>query len=234
MLGFDDLDKRRRAVELLKRSVDYAVRFGAKGVVVHPGEVPFDHNIDAVLKKLWVEKGKDSMEYKLMWNDMMERRDELAPIHAARIRECLEEVCDYIEQGSLGIRIGIETRSRCYQIPTLREADQIITELGGAPVGLWFDIGHGMMMERMGLYDNEREIQLLKDKVLGVHIHETVGLVDHWCPYIQSGDLSGFDAFLPIIEAAPLKVYELRAPCKTEEIEASFRIMSEKMKKLSV
>lgn len=234
MLGFDDLDKRRRAVELLKRSVDYAVRFGAKGVVVHPGEVPFDHNIDAVLKKLWVEKGKDSPEYKQLWNEMMARRNELAPIHVTRIRECLEEVCDYIEQGNLGIRIGIETRSRCYQIPTLQEADQIITELNGAPVGLWFDIGHGMMMERMGLYDNEREIVAMKDKVLGVHIHETVGLVDHWCPYIHSEDLSGFDVFLPVIEAAPLKVYELRAPCKTEEIEESYRIMSEKMAKLSV
>jgi Sugar phosphate isomerases/epimerases len=234
MLGFDDLDKRRRAVELLKRSVDYAVRFGAKGVVVHPGEVPFDHNIDAVLKKLWVEKGKDSPEYKQLWSEMMARRNELAPIHVTRIRECLEEVCDYIEQGNLGIRIGIETRSRCYQIPTLQEADQIITELNGAPVGLWFDIGHGMMMERMGLYDNEREILALKDKVLGVHIHETVGLVDHWCPYIHSEDLSGFDVFLPVIEAAPLKVYELRAPCKTEEIEESYRIMSEKIAKLSV
>jgi sugar phosphate isomerase/epimerase len=235
MLGFDDLNKRRRAVELLKRSADYAYRFGAKAVVVHPGEVPFHYNIDAALKKLWVEEGKDSPAYQQLWSEMLERRNELAPIHVARITECLEEVCEYIEQAGLGIKIGIETRSRCNQIPALQEADQIMTGLKGAPVGLWFDIGHGMMMERMGLYDAEREVQAFaqQGKVLGVHIHETVGIVDHWCPYIHSQDDSGFDVFLPVIQAAELKVYELRAPCKREEIEDSYRIMHEKMKKLS-
>lgn len=236
MLGFDDLTKRRRAVELLKRSVDYAARYGATGVVVHPGEVPFDYNIDAALKKIWVEQGKESLAYRQLWNEMIGRRNLLAPTHVTRIRECLEEVCDYIDQSGLGIRIGIETRSRCNQIPTLREADQIINELGGAPVGLWFDIGHGMMMDRMGLYDNEKEVLELvqQGKVLGVHIHETVGIVDHWCPYIHSEDLTGFDVFLPVIQAAPHKVYELRAPCKTEEIEASYSIMIEKMAKLAL
>jgi len=233
MLGFDDLAKRKRAVELLKNSVDYAVRYGAKAVVLHPGEVPFDYNIDSALKRIWTEKGKDSPEYQSLWSEMMARRDELAPVHVARIRDSLEEVCDYIESNRLGIRIGLETRSRCYQIPTLQEADQIMTELEGAPLGIWFDIGHGTMMERMGLYESAREIHELKDKVLGVHIHETVGLVDHWCPYIQSEDLNGFDVFLPIIEAAPLKVYELRAPCEAEQIEESFRIMKGKMDKLA-
>ncbi|MFS0724178.1 hypothetical protein [Paenibacillus sp. 1P07SE] len=86
-----------------------------------------------------------------------------------------------------------------------------------------------MMMERMGLYDNAAEIQKLKDKVLGVHIHETVGLVDHWCPYVHSGDDKTFDAFLEVIDSAPIKVYELRAPCKEEQIEQSYRIMTEKI-----
>ncbi|MFS0724855.1 sugar phosphate isomerase/epimerase family protein [Paenibacillus sp. 1P07SE] len=229
MLGFDDLDKRQRSVELLIQSIDYAHRYGAKGVVVHPGEVPFDHNIDAKLKKLWVEEGKDSRAYRGLWAEMMETRDRLAPIHVQRIQDSLEIVCDYIARKGLDIKIGIETRSRCYQIPTLQEADQIITGLNGAPVYIWYDIGHGMMMERMGLYDNAAEIQQLKDKVLGVHIHETVGLVDHWCPYVHSEDNETFDAFLEVIDSAPIKVYELRAPCTEEQIEQSYRIMTDKI-----
>ncbi|WP_020618376.1 sugar phosphate isomerase/epimerase family protein [Paenibacillus daejeonensis] len=229
MLGFDDLEKRKRSVELLIQSIDYADRYGAKGVVVHPGEVPFDYNIDAKLKKLWVEEGKDSPAYRQLWSEMKERRDQLAPIHVQRIQDSLETVCDYIARKGLDIKIGIETRSRCYQIPTLQEADQIITGLNGAPVYIWYDIGHGMMMERMGLYDNAAEIQKLKDKVLGVHIHETVGLVDHWCPYVHSEDNETFDAFLEVIDSAPIKVYELRAPCTEEQIEQSYRIMTDKI-----
>lgn len=229
MLGFDDLDKRRRSVELLIQSIDYAHRYGAKGVVVHPGEVPFAYNIDNELKRLWREQGKESPAYQKLWNEMIERRNELAPIHVQRIQDSLETVCDYIARKGLDIKIGIETRSRCYQIPTLQEADKIITGLQGAPVYLWYDIGHGMMMERMGLYDNAAEIQQMKDKVLGVHIHETVELVDHWCPYVHSKDNETFDAFLDVIDAAPIKVYELRAPCTEEEIEESYRIMTDKI-----
>ena len=50
MLGFDDEVKRKRSVELLIRSMEYANRYGAKAVVVHPGEVPFEYNIDLDLK----------------------------------------------------------------------------------------------------------------------------------------------------------------------------------------
>ncbi|NMO94717.1 sugar phosphate isomerase/epimerase family protein [Paenibacillus lemnae] len=234
MLGFDDPIKRQKAVDLLKKSADYADSLGAKAVVVHPGEVPFDDNIDAILKKLWVEKGRESKEYQTLWGEMLARRNELAPIHVTRIRESLEDVCSYIEQKGYDVRIGIETRSRCNQIPTLQEANQIITELGGDRVGIWYDIGHGTMMGRMGLYDNEQEILELKDKVLGVHIHETVGIVDHWCPYIHSEDLEGFDVFLPVIAAAPIKVYELRAPCEAQQIERSYQIMKGKMDQLQL
>ena len=234
MLGFDDEDKRRKSVELLIGSIDYADRFGAKGVVVHPGEVPWDLNIDAELKKLWTEQGKNSPAYRALWAEMKERRERLAPTYVRRIEESLAQACDYIVRKGLDVKIGIETRSRCYQIPTLQEADTIITNLQGAPVYLWYDIGHATMMERMGLYENGESLRRLKDKVLGVHIHETVGLVDHWCPYIQSGDNHAFDAFLEVIDAAPLKVYELRAPNTREEIEASYQIMARKMEERRV
>lgn len=160
---------------------------------------------------------------------MLEQRAALASIHIKRITNSLEQACEYIARKGYSIAIGIETRSRCYQIPTLQEAAQIMDALNGAPVYLWYDIGHGMMMERMGLYNNAEEIKSLKDRVLGVHIHETVGLVDHWCPYIQSEDEHSFDIFLDVIDAAPLKVYELRAPNTPEQIEQSFQIMNSKM-----
>lgn len=220
MLGFDDEDKRRRAVELLKRTVDYAQRYGAKAVVVHPGEVPFAYNIDEALKKLYREHGRDSGQYRTLWNEMLEARERGSPRYVERIRNSLEEVSDYMAQKGCSIAIGIETRSRCYQMPTLLEAKTICDSLKGSTVGLWYDIGHAMMMDRMGLYDNRKELELVKPYVCGVHIHETLELSDHWCPYVHSRT-EDFDPFLDVIRRAKVKVYELKAACRPEEIEES-------------
>lgn len=229
LLGFDDEVKRQRAIELMVRSAEYANRYGAKAVVVHPGEVPFDYNIDQELKKIYNEQGPDSAAYTKLWSEMLERRESLSEHYLQRIGDSLEDACDRIASKGWNISFGIETRSRCYQMPTLREAKSVFDRLKGAPVGLWYDFGHGMMMERMGLYDNARDMEAIKDNVVGIHIHETVGLSDHWCPYLHSGDMEYFDRFLPIIAAAPVKVYELKAACKPEEIEESHDMLLAKL-----
>ncbi|WP_338552393.1 TIM barrel protein [Paenibacillus sp. KS-LC4] len=232
LLGFEDEEKRKRAIELLIGSAEYANRYGAKAVVVHPGEVPFDYNIDNELKKIYHDHGPDSPAYVKLWNEMLERRESLSGHYVQRIGDSLEEICEIIAAKGWDVSIGIETRSRCYQMPTLREAKTVFDRLKGAPVGLWYDFGHGMMMERMGLYDNARDMEAIKDNVVGIHIHETVGLSDHWCPYVHSGDMHYFDRFLPIIEAAPVKVYELKAACTPEEIEQSHELLLAKLSEI--
>ncbi|WP_019535990.1 sugar phosphate isomerase/epimerase family protein [Paenibacillus ginsengihumi] len=229
MLGFDDAGKRRRAVELLIRSMEYAHRYGAQAVVVHPGEVPFERNIDAELKKIYRERGKDSPEYRKLWSEMLERRERLSPTYVRRIRESLEEACDRAAAKGWNVLVGIETRSRCYQIPTLSEARAICDGLQGSPVGLWYDIGHAMMMERMGLYDNRQELPEVLQYIVGVHIHETLELSDHWCPYVHSKDMELFDRFLGAIEAAKVKVYELKAACEPQAIEESHALLEAKL-----
>lgn len=231
LLGFEDEERRKRAVELLVRSMDYAQRYGAKAVVVHPGEVPFKHNIDRELKRLYEEDGCDSPAYRKLWTEMLERRGRLAPAYMARIQASLEEAGEHALKKGWRTVIGIETRARCYQIPTLAEAKTLCDGLRGSPVRLWFDIGHAMMMERMGLYENAPMLNTIKSYVYGVHIHETVGLSDHWCPYVHSGRADAFDPFLPIIEAAELKVYELKAACEPEAIQRSHLELTKRLAK---
>jgi Sugar phosphate isomerases/epimerases len=229
LLGFEDGERRDRSIELLVRSAEYAHRYGASAVVVHPGEVPIEEEIDRELKALWREQGPDSEVYRSRWGEMLERREAAAPSYLARIGDSLEKACEQIARRGYQVSLGLETRSRCYQIPTLREARLLCDRLAGAPVGLWYDIGHGMMMGRMGLYDHVGEALAMKDDIVGVHIHETVGLADHWCPYVHSGDPDGFDDFLPLIAAAPVRVYELKAACTPDEIERSHQLLTLKL-----
>nr|WP_311292130.1 TIM barrel protein [Paenibacillus glycanilyticus] len=228
MLGYEDEDKRRRALELLKQSVEYAVRYGAKAVVVHPGEVPFPGNVDARLKDIYKNQGRSSEAYATLWTTMLEQRQSQAPQNLERIHRSLEEISDFIERKGYKVAIGIETRARCYQIPTLREAEWLTSRLKGSPVGLWYDIGHAMMMERMGLYENLRDLRELELPLAGVHIHETIGLSDHWCPYVHSGQ-DDFDVVLDMIHKAPVRVYELKSACLPEEIEQSHNQIMNKL-----
>lgn len=229
MLGYPDREKRNKAIQLLIQTVEYAVKYGAKGVVVHPGEVPFPYNIDEELKRRYHAEGPQSSSYRELWDEMLHERTKESPTYLQLIKESLEQVCEYIASKSYDVGIGIETRSRSYQIPTLQEADYIIDSLKGAPVYLWYDIGHGMMMDRMGLYDNVKEANRMKDRILGVHIHETVGLSDHWCPYVHSQDATYFDHFTDIIAAAPIKVYELKDKCTPQDIHLSHERLTSKI-----
>lgn len=233
LLGYKDESKRRRAVELLITSVEYARRYGAKAVVVHPGEVPFDYNIDHELKQLYQEYGQGSPEYQRLWRQMADIREQHSPAYCERIRGSLEEVSEYVAKKGWQVTIGIETRSRCYQIPTLSEAKAICDSLKGSPVRLWYDIGHATMMDRMGLYSNAKELEELLPYIYGVHIHETLGLSDHWCPYVHSNDPQSFDFYLKAIEAATLKVYELKAACSAEDIHRSHRLITGKLNEQS-
>ncbi|MGN7454409.1 sugar phosphate isomerase/epimerase family protein [Paenibacillus pasadenensis] len=234
LLGFEDGPRRDRSIELLVRSAEHAHRYGASAVVVHPGEVPIEEELDRELKTLWRQHGPDSATYQSRWSELLERREAAAPAYLARIGDSLEAACEQIARRGYRVRLGLETRSRCYQIPTLREARLLCDRLAGAPVGLWYDIGHGMMMGRMGLYDPVGEALAMKNDIVGVHIHETVGLADHWCPYVHSGDPDGFDVFLPLIAAAPVRVYELKAACAPDEIERSHRLIASRIAALGL
>ncbi|WP_042201130.1 sugar phosphate isomerase/epimerase family protein [Paenibacillus camerounensis] len=229
LLGFEDKERRSRAVELLLQSAEYAHRYGAEAVVVHPGEVPSDYDIDHQLKEIYTREGRESAAYRKLWSEMIERREALSGGYIKRIIDSLDEVCGQSARRGYKVKFGIETRSRCNQMPTLEEAGTIISGLKGAPVGLWYDIGHGMMMGRMGLYDNVNEANAMIKDIVGVHIHETIGLSDHWCPYVHSGDEEGFDSFLNIIAQAPVKVYELKAACSPEDIERSHQLLVSKI-----
>ncbi|MCQ4086064.1 sugar phosphate isomerase/epimerase [Saccharibacillus sp. JS10] len=229
LLGFEDEERRVKAVELLVRSAEYAHRYGAKAVVVHPGEVPIAHEDVKVLEQLYHDEGKDSQAYREAWASFIERRESAADGYLQRIIHSLDEVCNLSASKGLNVKFGIETRSRPNQMPTLAEAKKVIDALKGAPVGIWYDTGHAIMMDRMGLYDSVGEMQGLMDHIVGVHIHETIGLSDHWCPYVHSGDPHFYDAYLPMIQRAGVKVYELKAACETQQIHESHELLLQKL-----
>ncbi len=230
LLGYVDKVKRKEAIRLTKGSIDWAARFGAKAVVIHPGEVPqpleFDYREE--LENMYNEGLKGTNEYKKLFDEMMEYKNSRHFIYLQLIKESMEELCEYISTKNYDIKLGLENRVGCMQIPDFYEINYLLDKLKDLPVYFWYDMGHGTALESLGMFNNLQEVKKIKNRILGMHIHDCIGIDDHWTPYVKSNNV---DNFIDIIKGAPIKVLELGAKNKKEDIEKGVNILNEKLEK---
>jgi sugar phosphate isomerase/epimerase len=209
LLGWEDETLRRRAVELAVRSAEFAAELGAKAVVVHPGIVPEgegrDGEYDTRLKALWTGKGPESPEYRELLAEFRAFRAAAAPAESDRVLRSLEEIAEELERRKLPVRIGLENRPICSQMPDFAELRRFLDALAGSPIGFWFDTGHGAMQRHLGFFDDRAEARSLADRLVGMHIHDVDGVDDHYAPY----EREGLDGYLELIDKSPIKVLEL-------------------------
>ena len=228
LLGYPDAGKRQVAIELTKMSVDWAHRLNSRAVVIHPGavELPENRHYDVELKELYRKGKKDSPEYKALFQEMLDYRDKHKAPHLERIKRSLEEIGEYISKRGWDITLGIENRAMCHQIPVFDEVLWLLDGLKGCPVGFWYDIGHGVMMESLGLFNNLEVVDRLKEHICGIHVHDALGVDDHFSPYTQSDVL---DDFLDLLnDESIIKVLELGKKNSREDILRGVKLLDEK------
>ncbi|WP_374703719.1 hypothetical protein [Paenibacillus sp. F4] len=93
LLGFDVETKRQRAIELLVQSVEYAHRYGAKAVIVHPVEVPFPYNISEELEGFSMSSAGILLLIQTLWAQILERRNSLSDQRLPYAKSPLGIVC---------------------------------------------------------------------------------------------------------------------------------------------
>jgi len=226
LLGYPDPEKRKRSVELTIGSVEYAARFNARVVVIHPGEVPVSKNYNKLLEDLIIQGKRNTAEYDALYREMLEVRETGSPAYVELIRQSVEEICEHIAKKGYNVVLGLENRTRCYQIPVFHEVHTLLDRLKGLPVYFWYDVGHGMLLEQMGMFDNRKEALQVLDRTIGVHIHDIVGCDDHFCPYIFTDKI---DKYLDIINEIPIKVMEIGSDSKAEDIARSAEILASRL-----
>ncbi len=52
----------------------------------------------------------------------------------------------------------------------------------GAPIGYWHDTGHAHANEILGLIPKNSLLQNYADQLIGIHLHDAIGLDDHIPP----------------------------------------------------
>jgi len=208
MLGFQDDKKREKAIELTKKTIDIAVSLGAKAVVIHPTQVPIigGRDYDHLLSELYSTGKKNTLDYKTLYNDMIEYRQINSYKYLSKTKDSLEQIANYILEKQYDIKLGIENRAHCHQIPDFYEAEYLLKGINKNIVGFWYDIGHGIMMENLGMFRNISDMHKIKHRIIGVHIHDAIGMDDHHPPYSLSHYL---DQFIEVIQETNIKVLEI-------------------------
>ena len=106
--------------------------------------------------------------------------------------------------------VGVDWRRRAESAfsaeESLEELATLLAEHDPAVVGYWHDVGHVEVHHRLGLTDRGAWVDLLGDHIVGVHLHDVRGIVDHRAPGTGDVDFAWLAARIPSTAARTFEV----------------------------
>jgi len=177
LISAPDNDSRRRGVEAIRRSIDLAGELGALVVIVHPGRVDIDEALEESLMQSYREGKSSTPEYERAKARLMAARAERADVHLQSVRRSLNELAEHAARKS--VRLALENRDHYFEIPLPDELDYLLDQGYGETVGYWHDVGHAEKSEYRGYSLHEDWLKRFAGRMIGIHLHDIVGLKDH-------------------------------------------------------
>jgi sugar phosphate isomerase/epimerase len=206
-----DSTERKRAQKHTLATIDQAVRFGARYVILHLGFVPM-HDATRRLAKLIYRGeifGRAFVQTKLRAARQREKTD-LYP----RVRDWLLPVIEYAKQA--GIRLGIENRIELRTFPNEAEFKKLFDDFKEPVLGYWHDFGHAQVREHLTLQDHAEWLQGVASRLVGCHVHDVIYPDrDHRIPL--TGTVP-FKELFPLIPSHVPLVWELSPTAQPEAI----------------
>lgn len=184
-LSSADEIERMEAIAFARKTIDLASRVGAQAIVLHMGEVPEAFSLGDELYRLNREGDANSKEYSCSVRRLVSRRSSMAAPYLEAARKSLRELSEYSEVG--GVALGLETRFHFHEIPRVDEMEWLLDGTDERVVGYWHDVGHAEVQQRLGVASHEEWLRRFRGRMLGIHLHDVVGLRDHYVP--GEGDL---------------------------------------------
>jgi sugar phosphate isomerase/epimerase len=217
-----DEDCRQQGVRAIRRTVDMARDIGTRVIVVHPGRVDADPQLE---RELWdsFEAGQaETPRYAALKEDLIAARAALADANLDAVRKSLVELADYA--GRAGIQLGLENRNYYLEIPLPHELDMLLDLSDDGRLGFWYDVGHAQIFDCLGFYPHETWLRRYASRMLGVHLHDVQGLRDHFAPGLGEVDWAMVAEYLP---EDVLRVCEIRGHNTPEQVTAGMRLLAE-------
>ena len=215
-----DEENRRQGVAAVKRSIDLAAQLGAQAVVVHPGGVEGIEKLDSALRHLYEQGHFGQPEYELAKSRLIEERASRAPAHLRSVRRSLPDLAEHASR--LGVRLGLENRYHYMDIPQPDELEELL-DLGlGETVGYWHDVGHAQTLESLGFASHEEWLRRFASRIVGVHLHDLVGIQDHKAAGRGTMD---WDLVARCVPASALRTCEFHPDNTPEQVSSGLRLL---------
>ena len=206
-----DQRERDRALRFSFQTIDFAVRLGARFVVLHLGRVLMPDYTDKLIKmaEVGLHLSRGYVQTKL---EAVKKRESQAEGFLRRARECLTKVAEYAEKKN--IILGVESRHSFEEIPTEREMLAIMADFQLPHVGYWHDFGHVQVKHNLGFLDHVEWMTAIAPRLVGCHLHDTQWPGrDHQPPF--TGDVP-YEPLLALLPKDTLFVFEM-SPRRTRE-----------------
>jgi sugar phosphate isomerase/epimerase len=185
-LAAADETERAAAVTATLRTLDLAAEAGAGSVVVHLGAVgSAGVGADSALRRLYAAGQSSGAEVERERQRAREQRAARAPAALEAAKRSLAELAARARQ--LGVRIGLENRMWYHELPLPAEAAALLSDYEPDVAGYWHDVGHAEILARLGLVPLVDWFDANGDRLVGCHLHDMEGIVDHRAP--GSGDV---------------------------------------------
>ena len=208
-----EANEREEAVSFAKKTIDLASQLGARAVVLHMGEVPIDLSLDHELRRLYQQNLTQSEKYNEVRRGLTHQRISKAPPYLEAARKSLEELSEYSRDK--GIMLGVETRFYFHEMPNIDEMEELLRQVEGGLVGYWHDVGHAEVNQRLGFTSHEEWLSRFRDRMIGIHLHDVLGIRDHRPP--GKGDVN-WNMVAEYVPQEALKVCEIAEWNEAEQI----------------
>jgi sugar phosphate isomerase/epimerase len=180
-LASPDADQTRFALEETKRTIEHAADAGLGYVVVHLGGVGDDRcDEERAVRRLYEQRQTEGEDWDRARRTLAETRAARAEEHLDIARASLEELVEFASRNR--IAIGIESRLNYHEIPHPREAAELLAPYTNAEAGFWYDVGHCEVQSRLGMIDHASWFPAIGGRIIGAHLHDVRGILDHRGP----------------------------------------------------
>jgi HAD superfamily hydrolase (TIGR01549 family) len=187
--------KRIKAVDLLKQTIDTGLILGSKSVVVHPGMIMCDYGPETILKEMYGKGLKGTVEYEELKGQMIAFRNRTASAHVEQVLKSLTEIIEYARP--TGLEIGLENRLHFYDIPLIDEMQSFLDLCDEDWYGFQYDVGHAQVLAELGFVGHEEWLERFGKRIIGVHIHDVLGITDHQPPGRGNVDFTMVAPYIP-------------------------------------
>ncbi len=223
LLSSSDNEERQDAIRFTIRSIEHAGELGAAAVVLHCGVVEMNHEMQ-VFYRFFSSNRLDSKEAQAFIRKKLAERDRHKPEHLENLLYSLDRLLPVAEKQ--GVLLGLENRYHYHELPGLDDFGAIFANFKGAPIGYWHDTGHAHANETLGLIPKNFLLQTYGNRLIGIHLHDAVGLDDHLPP--STGEID-FQALKPYLKSDTIKVIELKPGIPAAEVLEGIRFVREKL-----